>query len=46
LRRRGGGIAISLILNRMGIDTALSGAVILITVTDVVGFMSLLSLAT
>ncbi len=42
----GAGIAIPLILNRMGIDPALSGAVILTTVTDVVGFMSFLGLAT
>ncbi|MCF7970878.1 MAG: magnesium transporter [Methylococcaceae bacterium] len=42
----GAGIAIPLILHRMGIDPALSGAVILTTVTDVVGFMSFLGLAT
>ncbi len=42
----GAGIAIPLILQRMGIDPALSGAVILTTVTDVVGFMSFLGLAT
>jgi magnesium transporter len=30
----------------MGIDPALSGSVILTTVTDVVGFMSFLGLAT
>ncbi|SER56005.1 magnesium transporter [Nitrosomonas sp. Nm51] len=40
------GIAIPLILQRMNIDPALSGAVILTTVTDVVGFMSFLGLAT
>ncbi|PTN10927.1 magnesium transporter [Nitrosomonas aestuarii] len=40
------GIAIPLILERMRIDPALSGAVILTTVTDVVGFMSFLGLAT
>lgn len=40
------GIFIPLILNRMGIDPALSGAVILTTVTDVVGFFSFLGLAT
>ena len=33
-------------LDRMGIDPALSGAVILTTVTDVVGFLSFLRLAT
>jgi magnesium transporter len=40
------GIAIPLILDRLNIDPALSGAVILTTVTDVVGFMSFLGLAT
>ncbi|AEF99877.1 magnesium transporter [Methylomonas methanica] len=40
------GIAIPLILQRLRIDPALSGAVILTTVTDVVGFMSFLGLAT
>jgi magnesium transporter len=40
------GIAIPLILHRLGIDPALSGAVILTTVTDVVGFLSFLGLAT
>jgi magnesium transporter len=40
------GIAIPLILTRMDIDPALSGAVILTTVTDVVGFLSFLGLAT
>lgn len=40
------GISIPLMLKRMGIDPALSGAVILTTVTDVVGFMSFLGLAT
>lgn len=40
------GIAIPLILKKMKIDPALSGAVILTTVTDVVGFMSFLGLAT
>jgi magnesium transporter len=39
------GVAIPLILNRLGIDPALSGAVILTTVTDVVGFLSFLGLA-
>lgn len=39
------GVAIPLILNRFGIDPALSGAVILTTVTDVVGFLSFLGLA-
>jgi magnesium transporter len=40
------GVAIPLILKRFGIDPALSGAVILTTVTDVVGFLSFLGLAT
>jgi len=40
------GVAIPLVLNRLGIDPALSGAVILTTVTDVVGFLSFLGLAT
>jgi magnesium transporter len=40
------GIAIPLVLKRMGIDPALSGSVVLTTVTDVVGFMAFLGLAT
>jgi magnesium transporter len=40
------GLAIPLILRRMGIDPALSGSVILTTVTDVVGFLAFLGLAT
>jgi magnesium transporter len=40
------GIIVPLALHRMKIDPALSGAVILTTVTDVVGFMSFLGLAT
>jgi len=39
------GIAVPLILKRMGIDPALSGAVILTTVTDIIGFLSFLGLA-
>lgn len=39
------GVAIPLILKRLGIDPALSGAVVLTTVTDVVGFLSFLGLA-
>ena len=39
------GISIPLILRRLGIDPALSGAVILTTVTDVIGFLSFLGLA-
>lgn len=40
------GLAIPLILDRMGIDPALAGNVILTTVTDVVGFFAFLGLAT
>lgn len=40
------GVAIPVVLKRLGIDPALSGAVILTTVTDIVGFMSFLGLAT
>jgi len=40
------GIAIPLVMNRMGIDPALAGAVVLTTVTDVVGVRSFLGLAT
>ena len=40
------GVAIPLILQRLNIDPALSGAVVLTTVTDVIGFMSFLGLAT
>jgi magnesium transporter len=40
------GICIPLILKRYGIDPALSGGVILTTVTDIVGFLSFLGLAT
>ncbi len=40
------GIAIPLVLQRLGIDPALSGTVVLTTVTDVVGFLSFLGLAT
>jgi len=40
------GVAIPVILTRMGIDPALSGAVVLTTVTDIVGFLSFLGLAT
>ncbi|MCB1773077.1 MAG: magnesium transporter [Gammaproteobacteria bacterium] len=39
------GVAVPLVLKRMGIDPALSGAVILTTVTDVIGFLSFLGLA-
>lgn len=40
------GIVVPLVLKRMGADPALSGSVILTTVTDVIGFMSFLGLAT
>ncbi len=40
------GIAIPLMLKKLKIDPALSGAVILTTVTDVAGFLSFLGLAT
>jgi magnesium transporter len=40
------GIIVPLTLHRMKIDPALSGAVILTTVTDVVGFVAFLGLAT
>ncbi len=40
------GVLIPVILDRMGIDPALSGAVVLTTVTDVIGFLSFLGLAT
>lgn len=39
------GIAIPLILKRMNIDPALSASVILTTVTDIIGFLSFLGLA-
>ena len=42
----GSGIAIPLTLQRLDIDPALSGTVILTTVTDVIGFVSFLGLAT
>jgi magnesium transporter len=40
------GVLVPLILARFGIDPAISGSVVLTTVTDVVGFMSFLGLAT
>lgn len=39
------GVAVPLMLLRMKIDPALSGAVILTTVTDIIGFLSFLGLA-
>tara|TARA_R110000764_G_scaffold8152_8_gene27927 strand:- start:59868 stop:61496 length:1629 start_codon:yes stop_codon:yes gene_type:complete len=40
------GLLIPLLLRRFGIDPALAGSVILTTITDVVGFLSFLGLAT
>jgi len=40
------GLVVPLILDRLGIDPALSGSVILTTVTDVVGFVCFLGLGT
>jgi len=40
------GVLIPIILDRIDVDPALSGAVILTTVTDIIGFLSFLGLAT
>jgi magnesium transporter len=40
------GALLPLLLERLGIDPALAGGVILTTVTDVVGFLAFLGLAT
>ena len=40
------GLAVPLVLNRIGVDPALAGGVILTTVTDVIGFFAFLGLAT
>jgi magnesium transporter len=40
------GAALPLLMNRVNIDPALAGSVVLTTVTDVVGFVSFLGLAT
>jgi magnesium transporter len=40
------GVLIPVLLDRMGVDPALAGGVILTTVTDVVGFLAFLGLAT
>jgi magnesium transporter len=40
------GVGVPLILRRLGIDPALAGGVVLTTVTDTVGFASLLGLGT
>ena len=40
------GVLIPLVMEKTGIDPALAGSVVLTTVTDVIGFMSFLGLAT
>ena len=40
------GSMIPIVLNRLGVDPAIAGSVLLTTVTDVVGFMTFLGLAT
>jgi magnesium transporter len=40
------GVAIPIIMKRVGIDPALAGSVVLTTVTDVIGFLAFLGLAT
>lgn len=40
------GVVIPVVLDRIGVDPAVSSAVILTTVTDVTGFFSFLGLAT
>ena len=40
------GVILPIVLNRLNIDPALAGGVVLTTITDVVGFMSFLGLAT
>jgi magnesium transporter len=40
------GVSVPLLLRRLGIDPALAGGVVLTTVTDIVGFASLLGLGT
>jgi magnesium transporter len=40
------GVTIPVLLDKIGIDPALAGGVLLTTVTDVVGFMAFLGLAT
>ena len=42
----GAGAVIPMTMKRMGIDPALAGSVVLTTVTDIVGFMAFLGLAT
>jgi len=40
------GVSLPLILRRLNIDPALAGGVILTTITDIIGFISLLGIAT
>ena len=40
------GVLVPLMLRRMNVDPALAGGVVLTTVTDVIGFLSFLGLAT
>jgi magnesium transporter len=40
------GVVVPVILNKFNIDPALSGSVILTTVTDIVGFVAFLGLGT
>jgi magnesium transporter len=40
------GVGVPLMLKRLGVDPALAGGVVLTTVTDIVGFASLLGLGT
>nr|WP_305909072.1 magnesium transporter [Methylomarinum sp. Ch1-1]MDP4521956.1 magnesium transporter [Methylomarinum sp. Ch1-1] len=40
------GASIPVVLDKVGIDPALAGGVLLTTVTDVIGFMAFLGLAT
>jgi magnesium transporter len=40
------GVTVPLVLKRMGVDPAVAGGVVVTTVTDVVGFASLLGLGT
>jgi magnesium transporter len=42
----GSGVIIPIVLDRMGVDPALSASMILMTITDVMGFLTFLGLAT
>jgi magnesium transporter len=42
----GAGVFIPIVLDRLGIDPALSASMILMTITDVMGFLTFLGLAT